>query len=191
MKLSKIKGALKGKKICIVTEEGGNQWLGDGAAFYLMDSGLDLTKGNVLAILDIDEEQRGNYTVTEPDVTHLPMLDMCPQEECDKLLTPLVSVSWAGELITIMKTEDDEAVAVSQKRIAPADGKEPLGFFLRRSVDEETGEIKPPVVAAFRDMLCCAVMMPVRKGVMDEIWRVMRMASAESLAYCEEGESEG
>ena len=106
MKLSKIKKALKRKTLAIVTESGGNQWLGDGVAFYLVDSGLDLTADNVKAILDIDEDKRDEYTVRMLEDTALPMCDMCPQEGNDEELHPLVSVSWAGELVTIMRTED-------------------------------------------------------------------------------------
>ncbi len=184
MKLSKIKKALKRKRLVIVTEEGGNQWLGDGVAFYLVDSGLDLTKDNVKAILDIDEDKRDEYTVRMLEDTALPMCDMCPQEGNDEELHPLVSVSWAGELVTIMRTEDGQAVGVAQSRIEPADGKEPLRFFLRTSVNPETGEYLAPVVACFQDMLCCAVIMPTKAAAMDEIWAAMRAGCAQGLTYC-------
>lgn len=184
MRLSRIRKALKRRTLVIVTEAGGNQWLGDGVAFYLVDSGLDLTEDNVKSILDIDEDKRDEYTARETDDRRLPMCDMCPQEGCDDELQPLVSLSWAGELVTIMRTNGGWAVAVPQGRIEPADGKGPLRFFLRTSVDPETGEYRAPVVACFQDMLCCAVITPVKAEAMDEIWRIMRMASAESLKYC-------
>lgn len=186
MRLQKIKRAMTTKNVYIVTEDGGNQWMGDGKAFYLMDSGLDLTEGNALAILDIDEDKRKDYTVRELSNRHMPMLDMCPQEACDEELHPVVSVSWAGELLTIMTTQAGEAAAVPQSQIAPADGKEPLRFFLRRSVDPDTAEIRDPVIAAFQDMLACAVIMPVPAKTMREVWTLMRKASGEALVYCED-----
>lgn len=190
MRLQKIKRAMTTKSVYIVTEDGGNQWMGDGKAFYLVDSGLDLTEGNALAILDIDEDKRRDYAVREIESRHMPMLDMCPQEACDVELRPVVSVSWAGELLTIMVTADGEAAAVPQRQIAPADGKEPLRFFLRRSVDPDTGEFRQPVVAAFADMLCCAVIMPVPAETMREVWTLMRNGCGEALVYCVEPEPE-
>lgn len=191
MKLSKIKKAMRRKTLDIVTEAGGNQWLGDGTAFYLVDSGLDLTAGNIMAILDIDEDKRDEYTVRELTNDYVAMCDMVPQEGCDEELRPMVSVSWAGELVTIMRTEDGEAVAIPQRQIEPADGREPLRFFMRKSVRPETGEICAPVVACFQDMLCCAVIMPMRAKVVNEMWAAMRAGSAERLTYCVEEQEEG
>ena len=190
MKLSKIKKALKRKLLVIATEGGGNQWIGDGTAFYLVDSGLDLTMDNIKAILDIDEEKRDEYTTRAVTDRELPMCDMCPQEGCDEELRPLVSVSWAGELVTIMKTAEGKAVGVPQRQIEPADGREPLRFFLRTSIRPDTGEYCPPVVACFQDMLCCAVIMPAKSEVMTEIWNIMRPACAEMLKNVGGGKSE-
>lgn len=192
MKLQKIKKALKHTSLNVVTGEDGFQWIGDGTAFYLADRELDLTKDNLLAVLDIEEDKRSSYSVREIDWRALPQIDICPQEGNDVELNPLISVSWAGELVTIMTTAEREAVAVPQRQIAPADGKMPLRFYLRRTVDTETGEIKAPVVTVFRDMLCCAVIMPMEPRVMQEMWRVMRLACREELRSCvsDEGDNE-
>lgn len=182
MKLQKVKRALHGTNLIIFEDDGGFQWLSDGTAAYLMDRELDLTRGNLLAILDIEEDKRANYTVRE--VKAPSYIDQCPQEEADEQLLPLISVSWAGELITIMATEDGDAAAVAQRQIAPADGKEPLEFALRRGVNPETGEIGAPMVCCFADMLCSAIIAPIRPKVMDEIWRLTRRSCAEGLRYC-------
>lgn len=189
MKLAKINKAMTRMNRYIVTGEDGFQWLGDGTAFYQVDQGLDLTEGNLLAILDIDEDKRGNYNVREIDGARLPQCDICPREGEDEQLHPLVSVSWAGELVTIMTTAEGEAAAVPQRQVVPADGREPLTFFLRRAVDPQTGEIKAPCVAVFRDMLCCAVIMPVKRETMDEMWIVMRKACWAGLEYVVPGEA--
>lgn len=190
MKLQKIKKALKHTSLEIVTGEDGFQWIGDGTAFYLADRELDLTKDNLLAVLDIEEDKRSSYSVCEINWRAMPQIDICPQEGNDVELNPLISVSWAGELVTIMTTADGEAVAVTQRQIAPADGKMPLRFYLRRTVDPETGEVRAPAVAVFRDMLCCAVIMPMEPRAMQEMWRVMRLACRAELRYCETGESD-
>lgn len=188
MKLQKVKKALHGTNLIIFEDDGGFQWLSDGHAAYLMDRELDLTRGNLLAILDIEEEKRANYTVREAKApSHI---DQCPQEAADERLIPLISVSWDGELITIMATENGEAAAVLQRQIAPADGREPLDFMLRRSVDPETGEIGEPMVCCFADMLCSAIIAPIVSKTMDEIWRLMRRSCAEGLRYCREDEEE-
>lgn len=181
MKLQKVKKALHGTNLIIFEDDGGFQWLSDGTAAYLMDRELDLTRGNLLAILDIEENKRANYTVREMKApSHI---DQCPQEEADEQLIPHISVSWAGELITIMATRDGDAAAVAQRQIAPADGKEPLVFALRRGVDPDTGEIRQPMVCCFADMLCSAIICPIPSKTMVEIWRLMRR-SIEGLRYC-------
>lgn len=181
MKLQKVKKALHGTNLIIFEDDGGFQWLSDGTAAYLMDRELDLTRGNLLAILDIEEEKRDKYTVRKIDAPR--WLDQCPQEQLDERLIPMISVSWDGELITIMATENGEAAAVLQRQIAPADGKEPLVFALRRGVDPDTGEIGEPMVCCFADMLCSAIIAPIVSKTMDEIWRLMRR-SCEGLRYC-------
>lgn len=182
MKLQKVKKALRGTHLIIFEDEGGFQWLSDGTAAYLMDRELDLTEGNLLAILDIEEDKRVNYTVR---ATKAPRhIDQCPQEQADERLIPLISVSWAGELITIMATLDGDVAAVLQRQIAPADGKEPLAFALRRGVDPETGKIGQPMVCCFADMLCSAIICPIAPKTMAEIWRLMRRSCAVGLQYC-------
>lgn len=182
MKLQKVKKALHGTNLIIFEDDGGFQWLSDGTAAYLMDRELDMTRENLLAILDIEEDKRDKYTVRKINAPR--WLDQCPQEEADEQLIPLISVSWDGELITIMATENGEAAAVPQRQIAPADGRKPLDFMLRRSVNPETGEIGAPMVCCFADMLCGAIIAPIRPKVMDEIWRLTRRSCAEGLRYC-------
>ena len=184
MKLARIMKALRGTALSIVNGEDGFQWVGDGTAYYLVDQTLDLTEDNLLSVMDIDEKKRKKYTVRTIEGQRTPMIDICPQEGCDQALNPLLSASWAGELVTIMTSETGEAAAVLQSQIAPADGDEPLQFCLRRSIDRDTAEERQPVVAVFRDMLCCAVIMPVQARTMTEIWRMMRMASDGGLRYC-------
>lgn len=184
MNLKDVKRAMIGTSLYIVTGEDGFQWMGDGQAFYIVDQNIDLTERNLLAILDIEEDKREKYNVRELMYENLPQLDVCPQEDADEMLHPLVSVSWAGRLVTMMTTDGGEAVAVRQSRIAPADGRKKLAFFLRKSADPETGEIKAPCVAVYDDMLCCAVIMPETRKTVDEIWTVMRKACGEDLTYC-------
>lgn len=190
MKLNKIKKAMTRQTLSIINGSDGFQWIGDGTAYYEADRELDLTESNLLAILDIDADKRDQYTVREIDGARVPMCDVCPQEACDVELIPRASVSWAGELLTIMTTNDGEAVAVTQRQIAPADGKKPLRFFLRRSVDRETAEIRQPVVAVFEDMLCCAVIMPIEARTMAAVWDVMRASCDMALRYCAAAEED-
>ena len=44
------------------------------------------------------------------------------------------------------------------------------------------------MVGVFKDMLCCAVIMPTKAKTMNEMWTVMRKACAEGLTYCVEDE---
>ena len=87
MQINKIKRALRGKQLTIFADDGGFQWLSDGRAAYLMDRELDLTRANLLAIMDIEEDKRDSYRVIE-DGTAPAWLDQCPQEDADEDLTP-------------------------------------------------------------------------------------------------------
>ena len=152
---------------------------------------MDLTKGNLLAILDIEEEKRDKYTIIESGASStMAWLDQCPQEDADEELTPLASVSWEGDLVTIFATSAGEAVMVPQRQIAPADGREPLVFALRRGINQDTGEIFAPRLVCFRDMLANAIIMPIRAEVAQDIWRLMRKSCAEGLRYCMEEKGE-
>ena len=185
MRLSKVKKAIVGKSILIVTDADGFQWVGDGRSMYLADRALDLTAENVKAIMDIDEDKREDWNAFAKDGKGLPWYDQCPLPG-DVSLRAIMSVCWMDELVTIMATSEGEAAAVTQRQIAPADGKEGLTFALRRTADPETGELDDPMVVCFSDMLASAILTPLPAKVMDEIWRKMRDASAMGMRYCME-----
>ena len=189
MKLSKVKKALNTQNLKLYTDGNGDQWLASAHAAYLMDRDLTLTQDNLLAVLDVDEDKRADWVVTEMGKAPA-CLDQCPQEGCDELLIPIMSVCWLDELITIMRTDDGALAMVKQSQIAPADGKEPLTFMLRRSVDPDTGEVMTPVVACFRDMLACAMLAPIKPDAAEKIMEKMRACAEEGLAYCVESEEE-
>ena len=187
MKLRKIKQAMGNKTIIIVTDADGFQWVGGGMGVYLADRALDLTAENVKAILDIDEDKRDEWIAIAKNGKGLPWYDQCPLPG-DMPMRAIMSVSWMDELVTIMVTSEGEAAAVTQRQIAPADGKNGLTFALRRTADPETGELDDPVVVCFSDMLANAILTPLPGKVMDEIWRKMRDASAMGMRYCREAE---
>lgn len=186
MKLQKVKKALTHKTIRIVTDADGYQWVGDHHAMYLADKALDITEGNIKAILDIDEDQRDKWTVFADSGREMPWFDQCPIELADDPLRAIVSVSWMGELVTVFSTQEGDTAMIPQTLIAPADGKEGLTFALRRWTDPETGETQEPLVVCFCDMLANAILTPLPRKTADEIWRAMRDASAEGLRYCRE-----
>ena len=190
MRIQKIKKALTHKTIHLVTDADGFQWVGNTHAMYLADRALDLTEGNIKAILDIDEDKRNEWTVIEASGRDCPWFDQCPIEMADEPLRAIMSVSWLGELLTVFVTEDGEAAMVPQSIIAPADGKNGLTFALRRWTDPETGETKEPMVVCFCDMLANAILTPIPEATAQEIWRAMRDASAAGLRYCREEEGE-
>ena len=187
MRLSKVKKAMVGKGILIVTDADGFQWVGDVRSMYLADRALDLTAENVKAILDIDEDKRDEWIAIAKDGKGLPWYDQCPLPD-DMPMRAIMSVCWMDELVTIMVTSEGEAAAVTQRQIAPADGKEGLTFALRRTADPETGELDDPVVVCFSDMLASAILTPLPANAMDEIWSKMRDASALGMRYCREAE---
>lgn len=191
MKLAKTKRAFgKKRDLRIATDADGYQWIGDRSAYYVMDKSLQLTPQNVLTILDYDEDEQARIDVSEIDVSGSPWFDTCPVEALDRPLRPVVSVSVAGELVTVMLTEEGDAAMVRQSQIAPADGREACGFYLRACVDQVTGEFRAPVVAVFRGLTCSALIAPLQRRTAEGVWRMMRDASAQELRYCVEGTDE-
>lgn len=154
MNIAKIKPLIKEeKRVSIVRDASGRQWVGTGRNLYLADENIDFDKDNVLSIFDIEAEKRKAYDVSQGDMSHAAWLDMMPHNDTDKPLNTIFSVCYVDELLTLMRTEEGESVLVRQKAITPNDGRGGQTFVLRKTGGN-------PVVACFADMLCGAIVAP-------------------------------
>lgn len=176
MKLSKIKTLIKERKTAeIVRDDNGVQWIGDGLSMYPADGDVDFSRENILTIMGIDRIKHKQYSVYERGIAS-PVLGIEPHQREIKLY-PDFSVDYLGDLITLMHTEDGLVVGVNQKRIAPADGKEPLEFTLRPSIDGTY------VVACYEGMLCTGLIVPEEYRIGDTIMKWINNAINQPLGY--------
>lgn len=78
IKLKQVEAICKKRKTIIVSEAGGSQWIGDGAAFYLVDELPKLTRELVFTMFDIPPDKRESFYFAEaspPDMNF---------EDCDE-----------------------------------------------------------------------------------------------------------
>lgn len=191
MKLSKIKKAIQGNKSWVlVNREDGGQWIGDGAAVYAVPENIDMTAVNAPTILDIAPDKAAEYfvrVVNEPPEWY----DNLPRENDEDVLIPQATVVYAEHQIEIMTTRDGRCVMVNAAYLAPAlDAENGVGYTLRRRYNEEGAEIDP-IVAVYDDMLACALVMPVARGMAESIWQELRKACDPGLKYALGGGGEG
>ena len=172
MKAARIARLVKKvRRAVIFTDKSGRQWVGTERYAYLADESIRLTEENVLGVLDIDADKRDEIEVlaVEQSEPMARLLDISPQEG-DMLLYPKMSVTWNGDLLTILRSEDgEETVMVPQAAIHPADGKSGLGFYLRGGR-----------VAAFEDLFCSAVLAPISNEEQDKVIALIHQAIGET-----------
>ena len=111
MKASEIKKLVTGSKRVLIWVDGsGNQWIGDGMrGMYAADDCIRLNEGNVLSVLDVDKDKREKIRCSMGP-SYDPRLSILPDEENDIRLRPVLSVYYADELITLMRSDDTNKV---------------------------------------------------------------------------------
>lgn len=184
MKASEIKKLVTGSKRVLIWVDGdGNQWIGDGMrGMYAVDDCIRLNEGNVLSVLDVDKDKRDKIRCSMGP-SYDPRLSILPDEENDIQLRPVLSVYYADELITLMRSEDGELFGVRQSAIKPANAKYGLAFFLRR----REGMI--PWIACFEDMMTSAVLLPEAGRVIEDIMNALKgMGDYKIVHYEKNGE---
>lgn len=183
MNLSKIRKIVGGLLVRIVTDSDGTQWMGNGQAFYKVDSALTITEENAAIILEVPEDKRKKMSVAEINGKRLTQFSEYPGPG-DTELRFVMTVFWRGEPVNILMTKDGRAAIVPQAQIAAAELKDaPTMLALREIVNPDTGEVRTPCVAVFGNMLCNALLIPYAWAEAEAIWQAMRDASAESLRY--------
>ena len=190
MKLSKIRKALSKHIIELIWDRNGNEWIGDGTVFYVLDDGLKIDRDNALPILDVEMDDRKDWDVIELHWEHRGTLDIVPNPDCEDDMAEVMRIVMDKTEMIVLRTETGESAMIPAYQVKPCEGKEALGYTLRRAVDSDTGEFEAPVVCVYTNMLCCAVIMPMGRSCWDAAMNRMEVAGATSYCYEEEEKNE-
>ena len=188
MKAAAIKKVIMDRKYAMIwVDQDGNQWVGDGRYFYVADDCVQLNERNLLTVLDVDKDKRDSI-VCKMGPCYDERLSILPNEEQDVQLIPHISVSYGGELITLMVSTDGELVGIRQSAIKPADSKMGLAFFLRRR------EGMHPWIMCFEGMMATAALMiepaEVIQSIMDSARTMQQAKVVDYMGLAKEAEED-
>lgn len=132
MKLKSIASLCKSRKTAdIYTDTYGNQYLGNGSAYYLMPAELELDSSNILIIFDIPKEKQGEWMITYGIMPqYLPVEDVVEDETPAKIIQLELCL---GDDIYRMLKDDNGIIIFNTKYLAPlSDIKDPISYYIRR-----------------------------------------------------------
>lgn len=132
MKLKSIASLCKGRKMAdIYTDRCGNQYLGNGSAYYLMPAELELDSSNILIIFDVPQEKRDEWMIhcgLLPQ--YLPAEDIIENETPAKIIQLELCL---GDDIYRMLKDDNGIIIFNTKYLAPlSDINDPISYYIRR-----------------------------------------------------------
>lgn len=132
MKLKSIASLCKGRKTAdIYTDRYGNQYLGNGSAYYLMPAELELDSSNILIIFDIPKEKQDEWMITCGIMPqYLPVEDVVEDETPAKIIQLELCL---GDDIYRMLKDDNGIIIFNTKYLAPlSDINDPISYYIRR-----------------------------------------------------------
>lgn len=146
------------KYACIMSSRGENgellnQYMGDGSAFYELPEALTLTIGSLAAILDISEEERKKWNLTDIPVPEGLDFGWITAKDVRIMPYPLHLLNGSYELIPLITT--DGICFIDAGYLAPLKDARELEFYERRKPD---GDL---YIVAASGMIFCAAIMPV------------------------------
>lgn len=123
MKIKAIESIVKGNRnIQIKAGPGGEQWLGDGAAFYPLHGFPKLTEETIFRFFDIPEDKQGKYTYTEGEFPE--GSDLRDNHDTDQLLERSeISILDNGVKVLPLFAED-RMIFINEKYLAPFSDEE-------------------------------------------------------------------
>ncbi len=138
MKISRIAGAFKPSKLLTVhTAVDGEQWIGNGRAFYSLRGMPPLSPAVVLTFFDIPPSKQDKWTLGEEGLPSY--VNFSDNARGDRALDECtLSVNWNGNTFILM-TCDNSIYAVDVNYLKPLfDDPDYLYFFARRA---ESGDV--------------------------------------------------
>ena len=131
MKLKSIASLCKSRKTAdICTDTYGNQYLGNGSAYYLMPSELELDEENILFIFDVPKDKQADWMVKCMEIPqYLPVADI-EKGETQAETVPIELVLYDGSYKLL---KDERGIIIfNEKYLAPlADITEPINYYIR------------------------------------------------------------
>lgn len=157
MKLGKLGKVIKdsNKRLNILTDQECQLWVGTDKAMYAVEPELGLTKDNLLAICDIEKDKRKGYSIREamtPD-PRFTIYQMDGEEEDRLRLVALF------EHTMILADREGNILGIDARLLAPVEHDNGLAFFARY----DPHGLMAPAVAVFDDIMCGALIAPIRE----------------------------
>lgn len=184
MILKEIRKGIQINSAHVVHDRNGNTWIGDGAAFYVLDDWMEANEKNVLGLLDVPKDKWEDWRVTERDLSENELFDILPDEKEEELIELGRYVTMNGAYDTVMlSTAKGKIIMIRWWYLKPTICKEGIRITLRDRVDPDTGEVKETIVRVYRDMLCCALIAPVDETNAGGIRETLKNVTAAGAEY--------
>lgn len=160
MKFKAIASAYKAdKRLVVINDPNGKQWISNGAAIYSLEGMPVMNPMSILAVFDIPEEKREEWTTREEDmndeVAYLCENNQLFDENALEMMT--AEVKWNGRTCVFLK-HNNEIYSINEKYLKPLyDSLEYLRFFVKKTRDE-----KLSVVMCYYGLELKAIILPAK-----------------------------
>lgn len=182
MNLKEIRKGINMQSVYVAHDRNGNTWIGDGAAYYVLDDWMEASAKNVLGLLDVPRDKWENWNVIEKDVTENELFDIVPEQD-EEELTELGRYVSGGYDTVMLATAAGKIIMIRWWYLKPTVCKEGTSLTLSERWDPETGELKEAIVRVYRDMLCCAMIAPVDEAGAGRIRETLKRVTWPGAAY--------
>lgn len=179
MKIKTIATIFKrGKFLRIYTMPNGEQWIGNGAAFYKMSGMPQLTPAVVLKIFDIPENKQAEWNCESGDMPErLHGLFNDDFYKTEQLLESMkVSIDWRGVTLIFVKNQND-IFAIDEKFVKPLYDDVDYLQFVKRTF----GNGKEAAIACYNALELQAIIMPCR--ISDDLTDELKIITAYFSSY--------
>ena len=177
------------KKLCVESKTAmilnvpeGGQWIGDGAAFYLVDDAIRFTERNIPALFDLDEKIMSKMRITTQDILDPRFEPENIETETDRYY---VHATFAGEdraavmlRQDINLTPEPRVVVFDAAKLKPIQAKNEYMEYRIRIAPDGHGV---PVVAVNNGLLTIALIYPVEFNGAMKMLNMMRAATKFAL----------
>lgn len=187
MRLSKIGKLLKEGRstITLVNDSEMQQWVCLRDAAYAAEPGLGLTQGNILTVCDIEKEKQKKYVAFEDGLIEDERFSIYMRDGEDENRLRVVALF---DHTMVLADREGNVLGINATLLRPIESDNGLAFYLR----EDKHGIQPPLVAAFDDILCGALIVPIAPEQLMKLQDLCRdVAAREPIIPPEEAEEDG
>ena len=183
MKLQAIKRICAERKMIEILDTPQNrQWVGDGEAFYPVDSGIHIDEYNIASLMDLDDAAMDKIIVTHTAQDD-PRFSMADAHRESGSMRPHLTVWMSGRSYCLLRDEENgetltaDVLMINTAYLQPAKTKNGhMEYFLCPAYTDRGIPLRP-LVAVFNSLLCAALIFPESKERTDTILSAMRDAA--------------